>query len=90
MIQWDKDTPENAAKGLEIADKLTAHVKVAGQAYGNYSPDAGILPTVEGPAKRNRAKELFRDHYPKMQEIKRKYDPDVIFNRWFAIEPAKA
>lgn len=53
-------------------------------------PDTEALPAAEGSGKPNRAKELFRDHYSRMQEIKRKYDPDMMFNKWFVINPAAA
>ena len=42
----------------------------------------------EGTAKVNRAKDLFRENYPRMQEIKRKYDPDMMFNKWFTVNVA--
>lgn len=34
------------------------------------------------------AKKLFGPNYTRLQEVKRKYDPDMIFDRWFAIRPA--
>ncbi|KAG8901313.1 hypothetical protein FRC01_009880, partial [Tulasnella sp. 417] len=33
-------------------------------------------------------KKIFGSNYPRLQEIKKKYDPDMVFNRWFAIQPA--
>jgi FAD/FMN-containing dehydrogenase len=37
---------------------------------------------------KNNAEVLFDDNYPKMREIKKKYDPENIFANWFAITPA--
>ena len=37
---------------------------------------------------RDRAKLVFAENYPRLQKIKRKYDPEVIFNKWFPITPA--
>ncbi|KAG9041417.1 hypothetical protein FS837_012282 [Tulasnella sp. UAMH 9824] len=34
------------------------------------------------------AKKLFGTNYPRLQEIKKKYDPELVFNKWFAIRPA--
>lgn len=31
---------------------------------------------------------LFGDNYPKMKEIKKKYDPENVFAKWFAVTPA--
>ncbi|KAJ3519754.1 hypothetical protein NM688_g9255 [Phlebia brevispora] len=90
LVQWNENTPENAAKGLDLATKISSLVKVPGEAYGNYSPDTEALPVAEDPVKPNRAKDLFREQYPRMQEIKRKYDPDMLFNKWFVVNPVSA
>lgn len=59
-----------------------------------YAPQQGAdteaLPSPEGVVKPVRAKELFREHYPRLQEIKKKYDPDMMFNKWFVVHPAPA
>ncbi|KAG8954895.1 hypothetical protein FRC04_010379 [Tulasnella sp. 424] len=34
------------------------------------------------------SRNLFGPNYARLQEVKRKYDPDMVFNRWFAIRPA--
>ncbi|KAG8954893.1 hypothetical protein FRC04_010376 [Tulasnella sp. 424] len=34
------------------------------------------------------ARKVFGSNYPRLQEIKKKYDPKMVFNRWFAIQPA--
>jgi hypothetical protein len=39
-------------------------------------------------AAQDRAKLVFAENYPRLQKIKRKYDPEVIFNKWFPITPA--
>jgi len=38
--------------------------------------------------KDDKAKLAFGRNYPKLQSIKKKFDPDNIFNRWFPIVPA--
>ncbi|KAG8980206.1 hypothetical protein FRB94_010479 [Tulasnella sp. JGI-2019a] len=32
----------------------------------------------------------FGTNYPRLQALKRKYDPDMVFNKWFCITPADA
>lgn len=34
-----------------------------------------------------RAKQLFGENYPRLRQLKKKYDPDVIFSKWFKITP---
>ena len=46
-------------------------------------PDA---PTM--PRSCVKAEELFGDNYARLQKIKKKYDPDVVFNRWFVVTPS--
>ena len=36
----------------------------------------------------DKAKAAFGENYPKLQGIKKKYDPENIFNKWFPIIPA--
>ncbi|KAI0824641.1 FAD-binding domain-containing protein [Trametes gibbosa] len=55
--------------------------------YGNYSPDSDALPT-EGAVPADKAKELFGANYPRLQQIKKQYDPDLVFRKWFNITPA--
>ena len=39
---------------------------------------------VVGP---DRAKKLFGSNYARLQHIKHKYDPDLVFAKWFTIAP---
>ncbi|KIO33770.1 hypothetical protein M407DRAFT_229637, partial [Tulasnella calospora MUT 4182] len=34
------------------------------------------------------ARKVFGANYARLQEVKKKYDPDVAFDRWFAVSPA--
>jgi hypothetical protein len=36
----------------------------------------------------DKAKVLFGDNYQRLQSLKKKYDPEVLFSKWFAITPA--
>ena len=41
----------------------------------------------EHVTRQDKARSLFRDNYERLQEIKKKYDPDVVFDKWFVVEP---
>jgi FAD/FMN-containing dehydrogenase len=42
----------------------------------------------DGVLVKNNAAVLFGEKYPRLQELKKKYDPENIFNKWFAITPS--
>lgn len=33
---------------------------------------------------------LFGEHYPRLREIKRKWDPELVWNKWYVVLPATA
>ncbi|KIJ56592.1 hypothetical protein M422DRAFT_197594 [Sphaerobolus stellatus SS14] len=49
------------------------------QVYGNYSSEVEFMPST--------VQSLWGGNYPRLQEIKKKYDPKLVFNRWMAIQP---
>lgn len=46
LVQWNENTPENTAGGLDIVTKMADLIKVSGEAYGNYS-ECILLPIVQ-------------------------------------------
>ncbi|KAJ3507216.1 hypothetical protein NLJ89_g6437 [Agrocybe chaxingu] len=52
--------------------------------YSNYDPDAAVTSTVAV----DKAKAVFGANYPRLQAIKKLYDPENIFNKWFPIVPS--
>ncbi|OCH95989.1 FAD-binding domain-containing protein [Obba rivulosa] len=79
---WDDDSPEKHAFARAAAAQLVSILADSKPSenvgYGNYSDVTA----------QDRAKLLFDTNYPRLQELKRKYDPDMVFNKWFAITPA--
>ena len=43
---------------------------------------------IDGEVSEDRAKVIFGENYPRLQKVKKEWDPDMIFNRWFPIIPA--
>ena len=43
---------------------------------------------IDGGPVDDKAHVLYGDNYPRLQALKQKYDPEMLFSKWFAITPA--
>ncbi|VDB97548.1 unnamed protein product [Peniophora sp. CBMAI 1063] len=103
VIVYQEDIPEQLALVRTCADKLATIATSAegdstsGQVnngYANYNSDA---PTEvldpnsnEGILSDAKTHALFGDNHTKLAALKQKYDPDLVFNKWYAVKPASA
>jgi len=79
-------TPIVRQKGDELRACISSSSTEAAQKTFGYTAYADIWG-IENATDAN-ARTLFGPQYPRLQEIKRKYDPDMVFNKWFCIRPA--
>ncbi|THH08126.1 hypothetical protein EW145_g2912 [Phellinidium pouzarii] len=87
ICAWDEDTSEYGARGRNAAFVMSDIVSSAEEspetskmrAYGNYVGDEKL--------ECDRARKVFGNNYPRLQQIKKKYDPEVVFSKWFSIIP---
>ncbi|THH28544.1 hypothetical protein EUX98_g5642 [Antrodiella citrinella] len=86
LVQWKDNTPEANQTAKQVIYAI-ADVFPKGQPYGNYSPNGDAAPTSNAVVS-DKTKELFREYYPRLQAIKKKYDPEMVFNQWHTIIPA--
>jgi hypothetical protein len=93
-LNWDQKVQDRSEEGRKYAHELAAIIAGDGSdltnseslGYSNYDPDS-TLNNGKGPIS-DKAKLVFGDNYPRLQAIKKRYDPDNIFNKWFPIVPA--
>jgi len=85
---WEDASEEKQKKGKE-------HIQVLTQIVARKEKDASeslhrVYPNFidEDSFRDGAAKKLFGENYPRLQQIKKKYDPNVVFSKWFAISPA--
>ncbi|KAF5328536.1 hypothetical protein D9758_017945 [Tetrapyrgos nigripes] len=92
---WNENTPENLQRARKGAGELVNIIGSAQTKYGttkvemlgytNYDPE-GVTGSNE--ANPDKALLAFGNNYSRLQQIKKKYDPDQVFNKWFPIKPA--
>ncbi|KAG8860921.1 hypothetical protein FRB96_003656 [Tulasnella sp. 330] len=78
-----------ARKGAErlkkcITSSSTASAKNS-VGYLNYSNHLAADNTTDANARR-----AYGANYPRLQQLKQKYDPEIVFNKWFCIRPSDA
>ncbi|KAF4610041.1 hypothetical protein D9613_010480 [Agrocybe pediades] len=86
-ISWDNSIQNLTHDARKYAGELTDilrgdEVDSLVPGYSNYDDSATAAIGEE------KAKAAFRTNYPKLQGIKKKYDPENVFNKWFPITPA--
>jgi FAD/FMN-containing dehydrogenase len=47
-----------------------------------------VDPNVDGAMAAAKTKALFGPHSERLAALKEKYDPDLVFNKWYAIKPS--
>ncbi|KAI0052752.1 FAD-binding domain-containing protein [Auriscalpium vulgare] len=89
---WDDSVeatlPVVRASANDIIDTiLKSETDIASEAntgYGNYIADEPVT----GSGSRASAEKLFGENYPRLQQLKKKYDPANLFSKWAPIVPA--
>ncbi|KAG9019312.1 hypothetical protein FRB90_004025 [Tulasnella sp. 427] len=74
-----RDTLMNIKKVISASSSPFAQQSIG---YVNYGDAYCTLNETE-----EYTKQIFGPNYPRLQAIKKKYDPEGVFNRWFAIKP---
>ncbi|KAG8909126.1 hypothetical protein FRC01_007114, partial [Tulasnella sp. 417] len=88
LLIWTDEsfTPNTRDELLKVKSVVSGSSSQAAQeslGYSNYADPFSTLNETD-----EYARKLFGPNYPRLQEVKKRYDPDMVFDRWFAIRPA--
>ncbi|KAI0316003.1 FAD-binding domain-containing protein [Amylostereum chailletii] len=98
-IKYPENTPEQLAIARDVAQTLTGIIASmddnapadVNTGYANYNSDAPALVdainSTDELMSEKKTEALFGTNLAMLQEIKKKYDPDLVFRKWFAIVP---
>jgi hypothetical protein len=90
FLTWKSNTPEKLQLARSIGREFASIVTISQQKYlGAGEVLHGFGNYAHHPDEDNRVEILFGENYPRLQELKKKYDPENIFNKWFAIIPGQ-
>ncbi|RPD66712.1 FAD-binding domain-containing protein [Lentinus tigrinus ALCF2SS1-7] len=87
LVFAKEDSQEASKYSRDVAHELTSMMDAENVGYGNYSPDSDALST-NGTVRANKAEANFGSNYKRLQQIKKMYDPELVFKKWFVITPA--
>jgi hypothetical protein len=89
FLTWKNNTPENLQLARSIGREFASIVTISQQKYLGGEVVHGYGNYAHNPDEDNKAEILFGENYPRLQELKKKYDPENIFNKGFAITPGQ-
>ncbi|KIM25712.1 hypothetical protein M408DRAFT_26037 [Serendipita vermifera MAFF 305830] len=88
LVRFAKNSQKNAAlvafvKSAEDVSRIIKIFKSNGLLNPTFTETANSKST-------GGARTLYAGNYPRLQDVKRKYDPDMMFKSWYPIRPLTA
>ncbi|KAG8809385.1 hypothetical protein FRC17_003472 [Serendipita sp. 399] len=94
LVTWNKDSDQLTADAKSRLKRLQAFCEgalasVFDEKGGKTAYDTGYTNTEMGdPGSVDVARAMYGTNYPRLQQLKKKYDPNMMFKTWYPILPA--
>lgn len=88
--QYEDSLPDALMRQEVQGMILNVREKVKAKNEAAHRPDSGVFINANISSGTDKVTSMFGENLPKLRELKRKYDPNMVFNKWYPIEPAEA
>ncbi|KAF8528926.1 FAD-binding domain-containing protein [Hysterangium stoloniferum] len=87
VVVWDKGEEEGAdiQHARSFSREIITVIEAAGESAPRERVNEGYVNY--GTDFKTKAQTVWGDNYPRLQRIKKEYDPNCLFNRWVQIQP---
>jgi hypothetical protein len=90
VLEVQYSDPSLDAKMREEASRIIGKVRQSVTEKRGVQGQGGVLVNANFSSGYEKLNAVFGENLPRLRELKRKYDPDFIFNKWYPIPPAEA
>jgi hypothetical protein len=84
LVQYDSSVPDSLMRE-ETKDMIGKVREQIGR--NDRNPEGGPILNANFASGSEKLKEIFGENLPRLRELKKKYDPNFIFNKWYPIAP---
>lgn len=89
VLEAQYDQPELDGVMREEVQKIIMRARNSATKKRNMQENSEVLVNANFSSGTEKVSAVFGENLPRLRELKKKYDPDFIFNKWYPIPPAE-